>query len=405
MIRKSLRKFFELESATAILLCVATALALFLANSSFSEIYFQTLKIPAPLHLQYLQIYKDLTLKDWINDALMAVFFLLIGLELKKEVLVGELSSVKRIVLPAFAAVGGVIFPALIFCAFNFNNPQNLRGFAIPTATDIAFAYGIISFFGKKIPYALKVFIVTLAVLDDLLAIILIAVFYTKHLELFCLVLAVLPLLGLAFLNSCGCKKITPYLFLGIFLWLLILQSGIHPTLSGVLLALFIPLQVKDKKFLENLAHKISPLVNFIILPVFALANSGVVIRQFSTAVFYDNLTLGIICGLFFGKQIGVMLFSFLAVKLKIAKLPNQAGHAISWLQFYPVAIFTGIGFTMSLFIGELSFVQNKLVDDSAAMLLDHVKIGVLIGSTLAIFFGSLLVLNQNKNRSRKNAK
>ncbi len=407
MIKKLLRKFlvrrfFELESATAILLGIATVLALFLANSAFSEVYFSTLKISLPINFEVLQISKDLTLKEWINDALMALFFLLIGLELKKEVLIGELSCVKKVALPAFAAVGGVVFPALIFYAFNMDHPQNLRGFAIPTATDIAFAYGIISFFGKRIPYALKVFIVTLAVLDDLLAIIMIAVFYTQDLKITYLALAILPLLGLALLNYLNYKRTAGYLLLGILLWLMILQSGIHATLSGVLLALFIPLRVKnDKKFLENLAHKISPAINFVILPIFALANSGVKIGEFSMEIFADHLTLGIMCGLFFGKQIGVMLFSFLAVKLKMAKMPTQGGKTFSWWQFYPVAIFTGIGFTMSLFIGELSFLKTNMAGDSLEMVLNHVKIGILVGSALSIIYGTVLALYIGKNRKK----
>lgn len=390
MIKKSLRKFFELESATAILLCVATLLAMFLANSSVSQIYFQTLEISFPLRLDFLQIERNLSLTDWVNDALMAMFFFLIGLELKKEILVGELSNKKKIALPALAALGGVIFPALIFYFFNFNHPENLRGFAIPTATDIAFAYGIICFFGKKIPHSLKIFIVTLAVLDDLLAILIIAIFYTHDLQILYFVLASLPLAGLAILNFKNCQKISLYLILGIFLWLMILQSGLHATLSGVILSCFIPLKIGQKNFLQNLAEKISPTVNFLILPIFALANSGVKIGQFSSEIFCDTLVLGIIFGLFFGKQIGVMLFSFVAIKLKLASLPNVAKISVNWLQFYAVVIFTGIGFTMSLFIGELSFSQNYL--------LDKVRFAVLAGSFISVFFGSILLLFLKRN-------
>lgn len=392
MPKKILKKFFELESATAILLFAATALALVIANSSISQLYFQTLKISLPLSLDFLQITKNLSLKDWINDALMALFFFLIGLELKKEILIGELSTKKKIALPAIAAIGGVIFPALIFFAFNYNQPQNLRGFAIPTATDIAFAYGIICFFGKKIPYSLKVFIVTLAVLDDLIAILIIAIFYTQNLKILYFVMAFLPLIGLAFLNFRKSDKFLAYLILGILLWLMILQSGIHATLAGVLLSLFIPLKINGKNFLENLAHKISPIVNFVILPIFALANCGVKIAGLSFDIFSQSLTLGIIFGLFFGKQIGVMLFSFLAVRLKIAALPSDKGRPILWRQFYSVAIFTGIGFTMSLFIGELSFVQNNTLEDLFEIILDQLKIGILITSILSILFGSLIM-------------
>ncbi len=392
-----IKKFFELEAATAILLFLATACALIWVNSSYSDYYFAILGKQMPLTIDLLSIHKNLSLKDWINDALMAIFFFLIGLELKKEILVGELNSVKKISLPALAAFGGVIVPAIIFCAFNFNKPQNLTGFAIPTATDIAFAYGVICFFGKRIPHCLKVFIVTLAVLDDLMAIVIIAAFYSQDLSFVFLGLSLIPLVVLGLLNRYNSGNIVLYLLLGILLWLFVLKSGIHATLAGVLLAFFIPLKTHNQDFLKNLAHRISPWVNFLILPIFALANSGVKISNISVNDLCDSLTLGIICGLFFGKQIGVMLFSFVAVKMKIAELPKNLGARVSWSKFYSVVIFTAIGFTMSLFIGELSFVQNNTITDSVMIILDRVKIGILIASILSIFFGSLVTLYFNK--------
>ncbi len=398
MIFRKLKNFFELEAATAILLCVATFIAMSWVNSPFSQVYSQTLKISLPLVVDFLQIEKNLSLKDWINDALMALFFFLIGLELKKEVLIGELNNIKKIILPAIAAFGGVIVPALIFFAFNFNQPQNLSGFAIPTATDIAFAYGILCFFGKRIPHSLKIFIVTLAVLDDLLAILIIAIFYTHELHLTHLFLALVPLTALFLLNYSKSDNIFFYILCGIFLWLMILQSGIHATLAGVLSALFVPLKVGRKDFLNDLAHKISPAVNFVILPIFALANSGVKISQNFATEISNPLTLGIIFGLFFGKQIGVMLFSFLAVRFRIAVLPKNLFTTVSWLQFYSVSIFTGIGFTMSLFIGELSFVQNNISPELLEIILDRLKIGILIASILSIFCGSFVILFLNKS-------
>jgi len=372
-------KFLKSEIVTGVLLCFATFAALLTVNFGYHEIY---------QNFFLLNLSFNLTLRDFINDALMALFFLLIGLELKKEILIGELSTKKKFALPAIAAFGGIIFPALIFIYFNFSEEKNLRGFAIPTATDIAFAYGIISLFGKRISNSLKVFLVALAIIDDLVAILIIAFFYSQNIDFFYLALAALLLCFLAFLNYKNSNKISLYLFSGVFLWLMILKSGLHPTLSGVLLAMFIPLQIKNESPLSKLAHKISPFVNFLILPLFAFANAGVYVKNFSTEIFSQPLVLGIICGLFFGKQIGVMLFSFLAVKLKIAHLPRGA----NWLEFYAAAILTGIGFTMSLFIGSLAFLGNDL-------LLDEVKIAVLIGSVFSVIFGVLIISYNIKRR------
>lgn len=388
MLKKSFKTFFKSEIAIGVLLFAATVFSLLIANSDGYEIYRDFFSINLPLSFDSLNLHKDLTIRDWINDALMALFFLLVGLELKKEVLIGELSSKSKIILPAVAALGGVIFPALIFIFFNFEEKENLRAFAIPTATDIAFAYGIISLFGKKISNSLKVFLVALAIIDDLVAILIIAFFYSNNIDFRFLSFAALAIFGLIFLNSKKSNKISLYLAWGVFLWLMILKSGIHPTLAGVILAMFIPLQIKNQSLLANLAHKISPTVNFLILPLFAFANAGVRIENFSAAIFLQPLVLGIVFGLFFGKQIGVMLFSFLAVKLKITHLPRGA----SWMEFYGAAIFTGIGFTMSLFIGSLAFVGNDFV-------LDQVKIGVLGGSFLSALFGCLVTYLATKPR------
>jgi NhaA family Na+:H+ antiporter len=284
--------------------------------------------------------------------------------------------------LPAIAACGGVILPALIFYFCNFDQPQNWRGFAIPTATDIAFAYGVICLFGKKISKSLKVFLISLAIFDDLIAIFLIAFFYSQNLDWLYLIWAFLAVAFLGFLNWLGVQKIWAYLILGAVLWLLILKSGIHPTIAGVALAMFIP---RKNELSHKLIKKIAPMVNFLILPVFAFANSGVVIKNFSSEIFAQPLVFGIILALFFGKQIGVMLFSFVAIKLGFCHLPRGAKGECSWLEFYGVAVLTGIGFTMSFFIGALAFLQNQ-------MLFDQVKIAVLSASFAAAIFGSLTI-------------
>ncbi|MBU6339097.1 MAG: Na+/H+ antiporter NhaA [Rickettsiales bacterium] len=377
MIKKTIKNFFELESATGILLFLATTLALIIANSSSSETYFQFLN---------LSFYSDFSLQDFVNDALMAIFFLLIGLELKKEVLIGHLSSRNKIALPAFAAIGGVIIPAIIFFLINFNHKENLVGFAIPTATDIAFAYGMLCLFGKKIPQSLKIFIVALAVLDDLAAILIIAIFYAHEIHINYLLMSLIPIFGLFLLNLKKSDNLFFYIVLGILLWIMILKSGIHSTLAGVILAMFIPLKINHKNVLENFAHKIAPVVNFLILSIFAFVNSGIKIANFSDNIFYEPLVLGIVLGMFLGKQIGVMLFSYVAIKLRLSHLPSN----VNWLQFYAVAIFTGIGFTMSIFIGSIAFVNNGAV-------LDEVKLAIFIASLLSIIYGSGIVLISSK--------
>jgi len=364
---RQVKKIFELEAVTGILLLLATAAALAIANSTFFSIYQNIFNFDLPL---------GLTLREFVNDALMAVFFFLIGLELKEEVLFGELSTKSRAILPLIAAFGGVIFPALIFYFFNFDQPQNLRGFAIPTATDIAFAYGVICLFGKKISKSLKVFLISLAIFDDLAAILIIAFFYSQNIDFIFLALAFLALLALAILNLKKSNNLVFYLALGAILWLMVLKSGIHPTVAGIALAMFIPNQ---KNSIKNLIRKIAPLVNFLILPIFAFASSGVRIENFSSEIFYDPLVLGIIFGLFFGKQIGVMLLSAIAIKSGLARLPSK-----SWLEFYGATILTGIGFTMSFFIGSLAFENNNAND--------AVKIGVLCASFLSAVFGMLVI-------------
>lgn len=379
--QKLIKTFFKSEVAVGISLTIATILALMISNSASHQIYKDFFAINLPLSLDFIGISKEMTLLDWINDFLMAIFFLLVGLELKKEILLGELSTKTKRSLPFIAACGGVIMPILIFYFFNKGNAENMRGFAIPCATDIAFAYGAIALFGKRISNSLKVFVVALAVIDDMIAILIIAFFYSDNIDLTYILLSCVALLLLAILNFCSVKKILPYLLCGLFLWLMILKTGVHASLAGVLLSMFIPMKIKDEVILPRIARQIAPTVNFLILPIFAFANAGVRIENFSYDVFLQPMVLGIVAGLFFGKQIGVMLFSFIAMKLKISAMPSGA----NWLGFYTAAIFTAIGFTMSLFIASLSFDTNH-------QLFDEAKIGILLGSLISVIFGSLVI-------------
>ena len=381
MLRR-VKKIFELEASTGILLLIATALSLLVANSANFKIYNDFFLLNLPLNLSFIGIYKDLSIHDWINDALMAIFFLLVGLELKEEILIGELSTKSRAMLPVIAACGGVIVPALIFYICNFNHLENLRGFAIPTATDIAFAYGAICLFGNKASKSLKVFLISLAIFDDLNAIMIIAIFYSHNISLFYIGLAFLCAIILAIFNLKKFTNLFLYLGLGIILWLMFLKSGIHSSIAGVVLAMFIP---RNNDTLHKLIKKIAPTVNFLILPLFAFANSGVRIENFSLEILTTPLVFGITFGLFFGKQIGVMLFSFLSIKMGLTHLPRSAKGESSWLEFYGVSVLTGIGFTMSFFIGSLAFVNNHSA-------INEVKIGVLCGSFLSLIFGIMLI-------------
>ncbi len=390
MIRR-VKKIFELEASTGIFLLIATIAALWVANSEGFNVYQNFFAINLPINFDLVGIQKDMSVRDWINDSLMAIFFLLVGLELKEELIAGELSSKSKAILPAIAALGGVLMPALIFFMFNHNHPENLKGFAIPTATDIAFAYGVICLFGKKIFKSLKVFLISLAIFDDLAAILIIAIFYSQNLNLFYLFLSFVVFAGLAALNFRKSTTMSFYWILGSALWLMVLKSGIHPTVAGVALAMFIP---HEKGLLKKLIKKIAPAVNFMILPVFAFANSGVRIADFSLDILTQPLFLGIVCGLFFGKQIGIMLFSFIAIKLKITNLPRSlSGVEVSWFEFYGVAILAGIGFTMSFFIGSLAFLNN-------VALFDEVKIAVLAASFLAAVFG-MAIINFSLTKSK----
>ena len=380
MLKTTIKNLLNIRTSSESLLLMAMFAALAVANSSLGDVYHNFFSRVHILQIDFLQIKEDVSLNIFINDFLMAIFFLLVGLELKREILVGELSQKAKIILPIVGAVGGTIFPALIFYLINIHQAENLRGFAIPTATDIVFTYVIIKAFDKKISSAAKVFLITLAVIDDLIAILIIAVFYTAQLQIIYLISAGLVVCFLALIHYQKSQSIFNYAFGGFLLWLCLLKSGIHPSVAGVILAMFIPLKTKNYFPLKNLALTLAPIVNFVILPIFAFANMGVKISNLSFSILLDSLVLGVACGLFFGKQIGVMLFSFITVKLGLCNLPRGS----NWKEFYCLAILTGIGFTMSLFVGNLAFAQDDL--------LEKVKIGVLLGSSASAIAGSLIL-------------
>ena len=382
------RWFFKLEAASGLMLLIAAVIALIISNSDLNETYFNILNTHLLIGTQNFGL--DLSILHWINDVLMAVFFFVVTLEIKREFIQGELSKPKRALLPIIGAVGGMALPALIYVIINFDTGYTLRGWAIPSATDIAFSIGVLSLLGSRIPISLKVFLVALAIIDDLGAIIIIAFFYSTELQYTYLLLMLAAFLSLILLNKLNVKKFAPYFLVGLFLWYFTHESGIHSTISGVLLATTIPHRKheKDYSLLLKLEHILSPYVAFGIMPLFAFANAGVVLNDISINTILSPVPLGIVCGLFFGKQIGVFLFSFLAVKLKLAEMPTNS----NWIKFYGVGILTGIGFTMSLFVGNLAFFDysNNL---------DGVKIGVLIGSSLSAIVGYslLLIVTQKK--------
>jgi len=385
-ISSAFRWFFKLEAASGLLLLISAVCALIISNSVFSSTYFNVLETYFFIGINNIGI--KLSLLHWINDALMAIFFFFVTLEIKREFVNGELSNRKQALLPIIAAVGGMLVPALIYIYINFHNSDTLNGWAIPSATDIAFSLGVLSLLGSRVPISLKVFLTALAIIDDLGAIIIIAFFYTGDLSINYLSLLLITFICLLFLNKFNVKKFLPYLFFGLILWFFTHESGVHATISGVLLATVIPHREKEKDFslLTKIEHNISPYVAFGIMPLFALANAGVSLEGVTLSSLMLPVPLGILLGLFFGKQLGVLLFSYASIKLKVAQMPNNA----NWLSLYGVGVLTGIGFTMSLFIGNLAFVDNT-------QYMDGVKIGVLAGSLLSTLFGYFLLLLTSK--------
>ncbi len=353
--------------------------ALLVANSALGPTYDAVLNTYLKISIGETGLAKPLIL--WINDGLMAVFFFLIGLELKRELVEGKLKNPRDVLLPGIAALGGIALPALIYVGFNWNSPETLRGWAIPAATDIAFALGILALVGSRAPASLKVFLLTLAILDDLGAILIIALFYTENLQVNYLAMALAPLALMLWLNLRGAHRVAPILLLGVILWVLVLKSGVHATVAGVLTALFIPLRDKyGKSPLLSLEHGLAPYVLFLIVPVFAFANAGVVFDGMSPGDLTQPLPLGAALGLFLGKQAGVFGAVFLMVRLGLANLPAEA----RWVHIYGVALLAGIGFTMSLFIGSLSFEDHDLVN--------QMRLGVMVGSALSAVLGYTLL-------------
>ena len=370
--RSKLKKFFQTESKEGIILFLAAVAAIIFKNSIFSDVYDTFLNTKISVTLGQINIDKPSLL--WINDGLMAVFFLLVGLEIKREFLEGELSNKAKASLPMMAAIGGMLFPALVYVFFNIDSPEDIGGWAIPAATDIAFALGVLALLGNKVPNSLKIFLLALAIIDDLGVIIIIALFYTADLSLFSLFLASFGLAILMIFNSMNIRRIAPYILVGIFTWVCVLKSGIHATLAGVLIAFTIPLRTKgrQKSPLIILEKGLYPWVSLLILPVFAFANAGVGLGDLNLGSIFHDVSLGIALGLFLGKQLGVMFFTWLSIKLKISEIPKD----VTWLQIYGTALLTGIGFTMSLLIGTLAF-----SDQEHAVL---IRLGVIMGSTLS---------------------
>jgi NhaA family Na+:H+ antiporter len=380
-----LRRLLNNEASGGLLLMGVAALALAVANSPLAPVYFEVLHTYVG----------GLSILHWINDALMALFFLLVGLEIKREFVDGEMSTWPRRILPGIAAAGGMVVPALIYVALNAGTPETVRGWAIPTATDIAFALGVLALLGSRVPVSLKIFLTALAIIDDLGAVAIIAAFYTADLSLFWLGLAAATVAFLAVLNRTGVESLPIYLGVGIVLWFFVLQSGVHATLAGVALALTVPLRRSPgrpddpESPLHVLEHGLQRWVAFLIVPLFGFANAGVSLSGMSFAAVLEPVTLGIAAGLFIGKQVGVFLSTWAAIKLDWADCPEDA----SLLQVYGVSLLCGIGFTMSLFIGLLAF-------PGSAELQDAVKIGVLLGSVLSALVGTLVLLLAPRERA-----
>lgn len=390
MLTRFLDNFFRHDAAGGIILMLSAVAALIAANSPAAATFASVFEAKFSVLINGEGLSKPLLL--WVNDGLMAIFFFLIGLELKRELLEGKLKNPRDVVLPGMAALGGMVVPAVIYAAINWSNPATLGGWAIPAATDIAFALGVLALLGKRAPTALKVFLLTLAILDDLGAIIVIALFYTAELKVSYLIYALVPLVLMFWLNMKRVHRVAPILMLGVVLWVLVLKSGVHATLAGVATAFFIPLTDKwGKSPLHALEHALTPYVFFLIVPIFAFANAGVSFEGMSLAALMAPVPLGIVAGLVLGKQIGVFGLTWITVKTGRAYLP----HGVDWRHIYGVSALAGIGFTMSLFIGGLSFSDPALMND--------VRLGVLLASALSALIGFAVLYmagNPAENRS-----
>ncbi|NOZ11496.1 MAG: Na+/H+ antiporter NhaA [Gammaproteobacteria bacterium] len=375
--------FFKLESASGIILMFATALALVFANTPLQTYYSLFLDTPVEIRVGALGLSKPLLL--WINDGLMAVFFFLVGLELKRELIEGELSDKRNIILPGVGAIGGMVAPALIYLYFNADDPAAIAGWAIPAATDIAFALGVLSLLGSRVPTTIKIFLTSLAIFDDIGAIIIIAVFYTAKISLTALIVVSCCVLILTLLNKRNTESKSLYLLVGLIMWVAMLKSGVHATLAGVILAMFIPIKSKTNSQyspLKSLEHDLHFAVAFFVLPIFAFANAGINFTGVGAEHILHSVPLGIALGLFVGKQIGIFGICWVAIKLNLTKLPD----GISWGSLYGTAVLCGIGFTMSLFIGSLAF------EESGVYRLFDERLGIIIGSLASGVFGYIVL-------------
>ncbi|EAY5261515.1 TPA: Na+/H+ antiporter NhaA [Klebsiella pneumoniae] len=380
---KPVSDFFSSPIAGGVVLILASLAAIIVANSPLRAGYETLLDTKAV----------GLSVEHWINDALMAAFFMMVGLEIKRELLIGQLSTWSQRALPGFAAIGGMVVPALIYVGLNRAHPDTLAGWAIPAATDIAFALGVLALLGSRVPPSLKIFLSALAILDDMGAVTIIALFYTSDISLVMLGAAAVMVALLILLNRTGVTRLLPYILAGALLWFFMLQSGVHATIAGILLAFSIPLRTNDRDGrvpLDRLEHIINPWVTFLILPLFGFANAGVALSGMTMDDLLSSVPVGVAMGLFLGKQVGVFGLSLLAVKLGIASRPENS----NWIQVYGVSVLCGIGFTMSLFIGNLAFAGNEL-------LIDEVKVGVLAGSLLAVITGMLILRFSSSPTSR----
>ena len=387
MVLKSvIRNFVKLESSSGILLLIAGLLALALSNSSFAEVFDHILHLKLNFGTSLPLFYKSI--QHWINDGLMVIFFFVVGLEIKREYLEGELSMPSQAILPVIAAVGGMAVPAIFYLLFNFNDPETFKGWAVPSATDIAFSLGVLSLLGKRVPISLKIFLMALAIIDDLGAIIIIALFYSSDLEPLSLFVVLFILFFLYLCNKRNLQNIWIYIFLGFLLWIFIQNAGIHATISGVLLAIFIPHEkTKQGSLLTCIENKLHPWVAYLIMPLFALTNAGVYLGDVSLASLSNPVPLGIMTGLFFGKQIGVFFTTFLLIKMGYARLPSES----NWIQMYGIAVLTGIGFTMAMFINFLAFDTDVYINQA--------KIAILIASFASAVLGYIL-LNFKSSRN-----
>lgn len=382
----SIKKFFQMESAAGILLFFAAILAMLMANSPLATYYNLLLDTPVAIQVGALEVAKPLLL--WINDGLMAVFFLLVGLELKRELIDGELSDKKNIILPGVGAVGGMLVPALVFFWFNKDDPNALQGWAIPAATDIAFALGVLKVLGPRVPTSLKIFLTSLAIFDDIGAILVIAFFYTSQISMVSLLVVGLCLPVLYYINRKGIEATSTYIFFGVIMWVAMLKSGVHATLTGVLLAMFIPMKSKQNpEFspLKTLEHNLHSVVAYIILPVFAFANAGISLSGVGIEQLMHPVPLGIAMGLVVGKQLGIFSLCWLAIKLKLAKLPEHS----NLMSLYGISALCGIGFTMSLFIGSLAYEETQF-----DMIFDE-RLGIIVGSLISALIGFFVIKSQ----------